>query len=72
MINKEKICPECKSKEVIKRGILRTENKGKKQRFGCKKCGHRLIGHINHVGCMHYDKKDEKLNQGYCPCKVGR
>ena len=43
MINKELKCPECQSKEVIKRGILKTENKGKRQRYGCKKCNHRFI-----------------------------
>lgn len=43
MKNKQILCPECNSKEVIKRGILKTENKGKRQRYGCKKCDHRFI-----------------------------
>ncbi|GAI43361.1 unnamed protein product, partial [marine sediment metagenome] len=43
MINTEIRCPECKSKRIIKRGILQTENKGNRQRLGCKNCGHRFI-----------------------------
>jgi len=43
MITKEIRCPECNSKEIIKRGILQTENKGNRQRYGCKKCNHRFI-----------------------------
>jgi len=39
----ETLCPKCNSKEVIKRGILKTENKGKRQRLGCKTCNHRFI-----------------------------
>lgn len=42
MINKQIKCPECESKEIIKRGILQTESK-RKQRYGCKKCNHRFI-----------------------------
>jgi len=34
MINKETICPNCKGKKIIKRGILKTENKGNRQRYG--------------------------------------
>lgn len=41
MENKEKqyrkiVCPNCKSSNVIKRGLRITENRGKIQRFGCK------------------------------------
>ncbi len=43
MINKETICPNCESKKIIKRGILKTENKGNRQRYGCKDCSHRFI-----------------------------
>ena len=43
MINKETICLNCESKEIIKRGILKTENKGNRQRYGCKNCSHRFI-----------------------------
>jgi len=43
MTNKETICPNCESKEIIKRGILQTEIKGKRQRYGCKDCSHRFV-----------------------------
>ena len=43
MINKETRCPKCKSKKIIKRGILQTESKGKRQRYGCTKCNHRFV-----------------------------
>jgi transposase-like protein len=38
----ELTCPKCNSKEVIKRGILKTEN-GDRQRLGCNHCHHRFI-----------------------------
>ena len=37
MINKI-ICPKCKSKEIIKWGKRKTENRGKVQRYCCKSC----------------------------------
>ena len=43
MINKETICLKCKSKDIIKRGILKTDNKGNRQRYGCKECNHRFV-----------------------------
>jgi len=43
MINEETICPKCQGNKLIKRGILKTENKGNRQRFGCKNCNHRFI-----------------------------
>ena len=43
MINKETICPKCKGNKLIKRGILKTESKGNRQRLGCKNCNHRFI-----------------------------
>lgn len=36
-------CPFCKSKEVIKRGVRKTQNRGQIQRFSCKKCNKRFI-----------------------------
>ena len=43
MTNKEIKCPICESKELIKRGVIKTESKGDRQRYGCKKCGKRFI-----------------------------
>jgi len=40
---KEIICPKCKSKEIIKRGFIKTENRDKIQRFGCKSCNNRFV-----------------------------
>ena len=36
-------CPICKSKELIKRGAIKTESKGDRQRYSCKKCGKRFV-----------------------------
>lgn len=36
-------CPFCNSKEVIKRGLIKTENKESTQRFGCKSCNNRFV-----------------------------
>jgi transposase-like protein len=35
-------CPFCSSANVIKRGIRKTEHRGKVQRFGCKECSKRF------------------------------
>ena len=43
MINKETICPHCKSKEVVRRGFKQTESHGKRQRYFCKSCSKRFI-----------------------------
>lgn len=41
---KEKIkCPKCKSKEIIKWGKRKTNNRGKIQRYKCKKCNDTFI-----------------------------
>lgn len=37
------MCPECKSKEVIRRGHYRTKINGKVQRFFCKSCKKKFI-----------------------------
>jgi transposase-like protein len=42
MINKI-ICPKCKSKEIIKWGKRKTENRGKIQRYCCKSCSETFI-----------------------------
>lgn len=39
----ELICPKCLSKEVIKRGLIKTENRESTQRYGCKKCNNRFV-----------------------------
>jgi len=43
MINKEIICPKCKSKEIKKDGKRKTQNRGKIQRYKCKNCSNRFI-----------------------------
>ncbi|MBS3076013.1 DDE-type integrase/transposase/recombinase [Candidatus Pacearchaeota archaeon] len=42
MINKI-ICPKCKSKEVIKWGKRKTDNRGKIQRYCCKSCSETFV-----------------------------
>ena len=37
------ICPDCKSKEIVKRGFKRTETHGDRQRYFCKSCSKRFI-----------------------------
>ncbi|MEM0465822.1 MAG: hypothetical protein QXW97_03955 [Candidatus Pacearchaeota archaeon] len=39
----EIICPKCKSKEVIKWGKRKTENRGKVQRYCCKSCSETFV-----------------------------
>jgi len=36
-------CPKCNSKEIIKRGIIQTDNREKTQRYGCKTCNNRFV-----------------------------
>lgn len=43
MENEEIICPNCKSKEVVKRGYINTNIDGKKQRYYCKSCKKKFI-----------------------------
>lgn len=43
MDNQQTICPKCKSKEIIKRGFRRTENRGKLQRYNCKSYSLRFV-----------------------------
>lgn len=42
MENKEIICRYCKSKNIKKNGLRETQNRGKIQRYKCKKCGKRF------------------------------
>ena len=37
------ICPKCNSKEIIKRGIIQTNNREKTQRYECKSCHNRFV-----------------------------
>jgi transposase-like protein len=37
------ICPKCKSKEITKRGLIKTENRKGIQRYGCKTCHNRFV-----------------------------
>ncbi len=36
-------CPYCNSKEIIKRGLRKTKNRGEIQRFSCKSCNKRFV-----------------------------
>lgn len=35
-------CPNCNSKNIIKRGFRKTQNRGKLQRYSCKSCNYRF------------------------------
>ncbi len=39
----EIICPKCKSKEIIKRGLIKNEDREFTQRYGCKSCSNRFV-----------------------------
>jgi len=43
METKEILCPKCKSKEIIKRGLIKTDNRNNTQRYGCKECNNRFV-----------------------------
>jgi len=43
METKEILCPKCNSKEIIKRGLIKTENRESTQRYGCKSCNNRFV-----------------------------
>ena len=43
MRNNEIKCPNCKSKNIIKRGSCPTQNRGLIQRYGCKDCNKRFV-----------------------------
>ena len=36
-------CPNCNSKNIIKRGFRKTENRGKIQRYSCPNCNYRFV-----------------------------
>jgi len=36
-------CSNCKSKNIIKRGFRRTQNRGRIQRYSCKGCSYRFV-----------------------------
>jgi transposase-like protein len=36
-------CPNCSSEKIIKRGLRKTQNRGKIQRFSCKECSYRFV-----------------------------
>jgi len=43
METKEILCPKCKSKEIIKRGLIKNESREFTQRYGCKSCNNRFV-----------------------------
>ncbi len=42
-MNKETICPRCKSEKVVKRGLSPTQNRGLQQRYLCRICSKTFI-----------------------------
>jgi len=40
---KKVICPNCNSKNIVKRGKRKTENRGLMQRYGCQDCNKRFV-----------------------------
>lgn len=36
-------CPQCDGKDIIKRGLIKTERRDKTQRYGCKNCNNRFV-----------------------------
>jgi putative transposase len=42
-MNKQIICPHCKSQDVVKRGFFQTATNGKQQRYYCKSCNKKFI-----------------------------
>jgi transposase-like protein len=50
-------CPKCKSKDIIKRGFRKTDNRGKIQRFSCNSCHHRFIDNDGFYRMRNNDKK---------------
>jgi len=36
-------CPKCNSKEIIKKGFIKTENRDNIQRYGCKCCNNKFV-----------------------------
>lgn len=45
-MTKQILCPKCKSKEVIKWGKRKTENRGKVQRYCCKSCSETFVNDV--------------------------
>ena len=43
METKQILCPKCKSKEIIKRGLIKNESREFTQRYGCKSCNNRFV-----------------------------
>ena len=50
-------CPKCKSKNIIKRGLRQTQNRGKIQRYFCKDCKKRFIQNNGFYGMKNHKKK---------------
>lgn len=46
MKNRDIACPKCKSKEVIKWGKRKTDNRGKVQRYCCKSCSETFVNDV--------------------------
>ena len=43
MEREKSICPNCKSKEIVKRGFIHTKINGRRQRYYCKSCNRKFI-----------------------------
>ena len=50
-------CPNCKSEKVIKRGLRKTENRGKIQRYSCKSCNYRFVKNDGFFRMRNHPKK---------------
>ena len=37
------LCPKCNSKGIIKRGLIKNEDREDTQRYGCKNCNNRFV-----------------------------
>jgi len=51
------ICPKCKNKEVKKDGVRKTNNRGKIQRYKCKKCSFRFVQDNGFKRMRNHEKK---------------
>jgi len=50
-------CPKCKSDLIVKRGFRFTDNRGKVQRFFCKKCSHKFVENNGFYRMRNHEKK---------------
>lgn len=62
----ENNCPQCESKNIIKRGVRKTKYRGEIQRFGCVDCGKRFVSNEGFFKMKnHEDKITSCMNMYY-------